>query len=331
MSKVLASKWGKWVMVLAFSVLFFAISTSLAIAASNTPNGGATVLAGVGAILLYFAIPFLYLLVVIRRYFKTRLPKYLVWLLFAVFAGLAIAGIILLMFMAFRLDSYILRSSYGQVYCVGFLLGSLISFALLYFDFAKMGYAQENAEKRSPVQNIIVWGVFYILPPFLYGFMAMLVRIIGQTWLMITLATALIVLTLGSIVGATIKYGLPLGSKKEQTAWIDDDQVKHQKENVSKPLEATKEDVYDAVRYGISYQSGGAYCEVSNAKVKKVGFNSFDIWVQFKISNASHVMDESYKDPELRKSLKEQCLSTIKGRLFCVSFELHEMQSRFSN
>ena len=213
------SKWAKWLIVIGLSFIMLVVNIVLGVQAQEGQYG--TFNFNMGALCLFLSLPVLYFPCVLMNYLRFKITKLLRWIIFVAAMALAVIGAIFIIVGYFEKGfDRVTGSEVGRVYCMGFGIGSLITFTLLFFDFEKMGYDPELAEKRSGLENIIVWSIMFIAPSVLFGFVNMIVRAINQPWLYVVVFVLLMLFTVVAIIRSINKYGLPLGGRKEWQEYL---------------------------------------------------------------------------------------------------------------
>ena len=215
-----ANKWAKWLVVIGLSFIMLVVNIILAVQTQEGQYGTANF--GLGAVMLFLSLPVLYFPCVLMNYLRFKITKLLRWLICVAAMALAVIGLIFIIASYFEQGfDRVTKVTLGQTYCIGFSTGSLITFTLLFFDFEKMGYNPESAEKRSGLENIIVWSIMFVAPSVLLGFLMMIVRAINQAWLYVVVFVVLMLFTVVAVARSINKYGLPLGSRKEWQEYLD--------------------------------------------------------------------------------------------------------------
>lgn len=215
MKKLLSNKWGQFLLVCAYSLLFFLLS--VLITASSVKEGGTHSLA-LGSSLIYFSIPALYFVTVLLNYLRFGLTKLVRYLIFIAAMALAVGGLIAILVGNFD-EWHVLKDPAGYSFCYGMATGSLITWTLLFFDFKKMGFNPKNAEQRTWLQVLIMWGIFFAAPFVGLGLVYLIIHAIKKEFILIIFMIALILLTAGSVWKSISMYGNPLGSSKEWDEW----------------------------------------------------------------------------------------------------------------
>ncbi|MBP5091561.1 MAG: hypothetical protein J6328_03270, partial [Bacilli bacterium] len=282
------------------------------------------------AVLVYLAIPVFYITIVLFNYLRFALFKLVRWLLFVAAGLLAILGILFLLIGPFQnvsANQGLLESgtSAWQCFVVGTGLGSMITAAILYFDFEKLGYKPENAERRDWKGNLIFYSIVYLGGFLGGGLLMLLVKLLKIDFLIFVPFVGLPLFTLGSVFKSIKEYGLPLGSSKE---WDDSrgkssytaptPTIDHGEEPDPAEIRALCERMY--------YEAQGCECSVSFARVDRVGECDYKIELTFQYRNTSHMTDESYLDPSIQMHCRDQVVSKIRSALddTGVGYEIRE-------
>ena len=217
--KFFENKWAKWLIVIGLSFVMLIVNIILGVQAQNGKYG--TFGFATGALMLFLSLPVLYFPCVLLNYLRFKITKLFRWLICVFAMLLAIIGLVFIIAGYFENGfDRVTEATLGQVYCFGFGVGSLITYTLLFFDFEKMGYSPDLAERRTALENIITWSIMYVAPSVLFGFVFMIVRAINQAWLYVVVFVALMLFTVVAVVRSINQYGLPLGSSKEWNEYI---------------------------------------------------------------------------------------------------------------
>lgn len=218
--KFFENKWAKWLIVIGLSFAMLVANIFVGVQAQEGQYG--TFGFGMGALLIFVALPVFYFPCVLLNYLRFKITKLLRWLICVAAMLLAVIALISIIVSYFEKGfDRVTEAGVGQVYCMGFSTGSLITFTLLFFDFEKMGYNPEFAEKRTGLENIIIWSIMFIAPSVLLGFLFMIVRAINQAWLYVVVFVVLMLFTVVAVARSIHQYGLPLGSSKEWKEYLD--------------------------------------------------------------------------------------------------------------
>jgi len=215
MQKLLSNKWGKLLLVAAYSLLFMILAIAITKGAIKEPmrDGSA-----VGALFVYISLPALYFVTVVLNYLRFVLTKFVRYIIFVATMIFFVVGIIFI-FGGCLTDGHVVNDPIGHAYIYGMSAGSIVTWTLLFFDFRKMGYNPQNAEKRTWLSNLITWGIYYTAPFVLTGFLFMILHGIKSGFLVVALLIVFLVLTAGSVYKSIRDYGSPLGSSKEWDEW----------------------------------------------------------------------------------------------------------------
>ena len=216
MKKLLSNKWGKFLLVSALTLLFFLLTfiiTASVVKESGTHN------VALGACFVYVSIPVLYFVTVLLNYLRFALTKLIRWILFIASMAFAVGGLIAVIVGNFD-GGHVLSDPAGYAFCYGMATGSLVTWTLLFFDFRKMGHNPENAEKRSWLQNVIIWSIYFVAPFIGLGLLYLIVHAINKTFVLVIVVIAIVLLTAGSVYKSISTYGNPLGSSKEWDEWV---------------------------------------------------------------------------------------------------------------
>ena len=325
MQKLLENKWGKLLLIVALSFVFMIIDIILVV------NAGGRCDYALGAISVYIALPVLYMTVVLFNYLRFALFKLVRWALFVAAGILALIGVLFLL-----IGPFAFNTGYGeglledgtsmwQCFVCGAGLGSMITYTILYYDFEKLGYRPENAEKRNWKTNLIFYSVIYLGGLLAGGVLLLILKAIKMDWLLIIAFIALALFTVGSIFKSIREYGLPLGGSKEWDEWLDKHHTSYSSGSYPLPAEPSESDIRDMCERAY-YDAQGCACSIGRAKVEKVGDREFKIRLSFEYRNSSHMTDESYKDPKNQMWCRDQVVSQIQSSLNAtgIGYELEE-------
>ena len=325
MQKLLENKWGKLLLFVALSLVFMIINIIF------VSNGDGRVDYSAASIAVYIAIPVMYLAVVVFNYLRFSLLKFARWIVFIASLVVAAIGALILLIGPFAFNpgaGYSLMESgisMWQCFVYGAGLGSMITYTILYYDFQKLGYRPENAEKRNWKSNLIFYSVVYLGALLFGGILMLIVKAVAQDWLLVVVVIAVAVFTVGAIIKTIREYGLPLGNSKEWDEWLEKHNYTYTND-YELPEEPSKGDIETLCR-SMYYTAEGCTCEVDAVRVERVGDREYSIKLGFRWNNASHMTDESYKDPKVREYTRDQVVSQIQSALngAAIGYTLEEI------